>query len=148
MLVYLIWNLLFRFLDRKWSISWNLCCLLTLAIKWMSYMCTLLTQGRGFWSLGPCINNVTALRGKGYQWFCDNCIKALVIINVTMGERASKIIKNCVTSFMDDPFSFRKARQNVIYTKVKNQGPHSQKYLLANSIFFCNLKMNMRSYHT
>ena len=30
-------------------------------------------------------------------------LKALVLKSVTMGEEVSKIIKNCVTSFMDDP---------------------------------------------
>jgi hypothetical protein len=34
---------------------------------------------------GPSINDVTALGGRGYQGFCDNSTKALLIKSVTMG---------------------------------------------------------------
>ncbi len=34
---------------------------------------------------GSSINDVTALGGRGYQGFCDNSAKALVIKSVTMG---------------------------------------------------------------
>ncbi len=34
---------------------------------------------------GSSINEVTALGGRGYQGFCDNSTKALVIKSVTMG---------------------------------------------------------------
>jgi hypothetical protein len=50
------------------------------------------------------INDVTAIGGRGYQGFCDNSIKALVLKSVTMGGGVSKIIKYYVTSFMDDPY--------------------------------------------
>jgi hypothetical protein len=48
----------------------------------------------------PSINDVTALGGTGCQGFCT---KSLLLKSVTMGEGVSNIIKNCVTSFMDDP---------------------------------------------
>jgi len=41
--------------------------------------------------------------GRGYQGFCDNNSKAQVLKSMTMGEGISKMIKNYVTSFMDDP---------------------------------------------
>ncbi len=34
--------------------------------------------------MGSSINDVTALRGRGYQGFCDDNTKALVIKRVTM----------------------------------------------------------------
>ncbi len=34
---------------------------------------------------GPSINDVTALGGRGYQGFCDNSNKALLLNSVTMG---------------------------------------------------------------
>jgi len=40
---------------------------------------------------------------RGYQGFCDNSIGAYIVIRVAMREEASKIIENCLTSFMDDP---------------------------------------------
>ncbi len=43
------------------------------------------------------------LRGEGVSRFCDDSVKALVIKSVTMGGGGVKIIKYCVTSFMDDP---------------------------------------------
>ncbi len=52
------------------------------------------------------MNDVTALGGRGYQRFCDNSTKALLIKSVTMGEGLSRIIKNCVTSFIDDPLPY------------------------------------------
>ena len=55
-------------------------------------------------SLGSSINNVTALGGREYQGFCDNSTKALVVKSMTIGEGVYKIIKNCVTSFVDDRF--------------------------------------------
>ncbi len=36
-------------------------------------------------SVGPSINDVTALGGRGYKGFCDNSTKALVLKSVTMG---------------------------------------------------------------
>ena len=54
-----------------------------------------------FWSKGSSTNNVTVIGGGGGQGFCDGSTKALVIQSVTMG--VSKIVENCVTSFMDDP---------------------------------------------
>jgi hypothetical protein len=42
---------------------------------------------------GLFIDEVTALGGRGYQGFCDDSTKALVIKSVTMGEGVSKIIK-------------------------------------------------------
>ena len=51
-------------------------------------------------SKGSSINDVTVLDG---QWFCDDRTKALVIKHVTMGGGGSKILHNCVLSFMDDP---------------------------------------------
>jgi hypothetical protein len=38
-----------------------------------------------------------------YDSFIDNIIKDLLLKTVTMGEGETKIIKHCVTSFMDDP---------------------------------------------
>jgi hypothetical protein len=52
---------------------------------------------------GPPTNDVTAVGRRGYQGLCDNITKALLLKSVTMGEGVSKIIQNCVTSFMDDP---------------------------------------------
>jgi hypothetical protein len=54
---------------------------------------------------GPSINNVTTLGVgvKGYQGFCDNSTIALLLKTVTMEGGVSKIIKNCVKSFIDDP---------------------------------------------
>ena len=52
---------------------------------------------------GSSINDVTVLGGRGYQGFRDDSTIALVIKSVTMGDGVSKIIENCVTSFMDDP---------------------------------------------
>ena len=53
---------------------------------------------------GSSINDVTVLGGKGYQGFCDDSTKALVLKSITMeGEGVSKIIINYVTSFMDGP---------------------------------------------
>ncbi len=40
--------------------------------------------------MGPSINDVTALGGRGYQEFCDNSTKALLIKSVTMGEGGVK----------------------------------------------------------
>ena len=37
------------------------------------------------------------------QGFCDDSTKALVLKTVTMGEEVSKIVRNCMTSFMHDP---------------------------------------------
>ena len=48
------------------------------------------------------INNITVLGGGG-QGFCDNITKALVIKCLTIGGGGSKMVHNCVTSFMDDP---------------------------------------------
>ena len=50
------------------------------------------------------VNDVTVLWGRGYQGFCDDSTKALVLKSVTMGEGVSKIIKNCVTSLRTTPF--------------------------------------------
>ncbi len=53
---------------------------------------------------GPSINDVMAIGGRGYQGFCDNSIKALLLKSVTTGGRGvKKLSKNCVTLFMDDP---------------------------------------------
>jgi hypothetical protein len=41
-------------------------------------------------SLGSSINDVTALGGRGYQGFCDDSTKALVMKSVTMGEGGVK----------------------------------------------------------
>jgi hypothetical protein len=49
------------------------------------------------------INDVTAL-GGGVSSICDNSTKALLLKRMSIGG-GSKIIKNCVTSFMDDPYS-------------------------------------------
>ena len=46
------------------------------------------------------MNDVMALEGRGYQGFCDDSTRALVIKSVTVGKGG---VKNCVTSFMDDP---------------------------------------------
>jgi hypothetical protein len=44
------------------------------------------------------------LRARGGQGFCDNSTKAIVLKSVTIwGGGGSKNVKNCVTSFMDDP---------------------------------------------
>ena len=53
--------------------------------------------------LGSFTNDVTVLGGRG-QGLCDGSSNALVIISVTMGRGGSKIVPNCVTSFIDDPF--------------------------------------------
>ena len=37
--------------------------------------------------------------------FCDDSTEALVIKRVTIRGRLSKIVLNCVTSFMDDPLT-------------------------------------------
>ena len=48
------------------------------------------------------INDVTALKG-GSQVFCNDSTKASLLKSVTIkGLRGSKIVQNCVTSFMDD----------------------------------------------
>ena len=52
---------------------------------------------------GSSINDAIALWGRRYQGFCDNSTKALALKSVKNGGGVSKIIKNCVTSFMDDP---------------------------------------------
>ena len=49
---------------------------------------------------GPSINDVTAFGWVGYQGFCENSNEALVFKSVMAGEGLSKIIKNCVTSFI------------------------------------------------
>ena len=36
-------------------------------------------------TLGSSINDVTVLEGRGYQGFCDDSAKALVLKSVTMG---------------------------------------------------------------
>ncbi len=52
---------------------------------------------------GSSINDVTALGVRGSQGFYDNSNKALGLKAWRWGEEVSKIIENCVTSFMDDP---------------------------------------------
>jgi hypothetical protein len=47
------------------------------------------------------INDATALGWMGYQGFCDDSAIALVIKKHDEG--VSKIIKYCVSVFMDDP---------------------------------------------
>ena len=53
--------------------------------------------------------------GVGGQVFCDDSTKALVIKCVTMGEWVSKIVRNCVTSFMDDPFGEKGRHLNHVF---------------------------------
>ncbi len=48
---------------------------------------------------GLSINDVTALDGRGYKEFWDK----IVIESVTMEKGVSKMIQNCLMSFMDDP---------------------------------------------
>ena len=49
------------------------------------------------------------------QWFCDNSAEAIVTERVTVEEGGgSKIVQNCVTSFMDDSKDFKALTQ---YTK-------------------------------
>ena len=67
-------------------------------IAWIRQRLILINSAKG-----PSINDATVLGGRGYQGFCDNSTKALVLKTVTMGEGVSKSIKNCVTMFMDDP---------------------------------------------
>ncbi len=50
---------------------------------------------------GPSINDVAALGGGGIKGFVTTIIKS-----VTICEGVSKIIKNYVTSFMDDPIVY------------------------------------------
>ena len=42
-------------------------------------------------------------KGGGGQGFRDNSTKTFVIKHVKMGGGVSKIVLNCVTSFMDNP---------------------------------------------
>ena len=61
----------------------------------------------GFLVKGSYIND--GLRGEEGQRFCDDSTKALVAKCVTIGGKGragevKKIVKNCVTSFMDDPY--------------------------------------------
>ena len=58
------------------------------------------------WTLSVCLRGrlmswCHGLRGEGVKAFCDNSTKALVIKR----EGVSKIVQNCVTSFVDDPLS-------------------------------------------
>jgi hypothetical protein len=46
-----------------------------------------------FSTQGPSINDVTARQGRGYQGFCDNSTKALLLKSVTMGEGYKKLSK-------------------------------------------------------
>ncbi len=46
-----------------------------------------------------------ALGGKEYQGIWDNSTYSLVLKRLTMVEGVSKIIKNCMTPFMDDPLN-------------------------------------------
>jgi hypothetical protein len=57
--------------------------------------------------MGPSINDVLALGGswRGYQGFCDSSTLALLLKNRNNGEtECKKTVKNCATSFMDDPY--------------------------------------------
>jgi hypothetical protein len=67
------------------------------------------------------MNDVTAFGGRECQGFCDN--SSLITKKRDIGhwgEGVSKIIKTCVTSFMDDPlidiydidFSFQRIIEN------------------------------------
>ena len=62
--------------------------------------------------------------GGGVQGFCDDRTKALVMKRVTddWGRGGSKIIQNCVTSFMDDPqgklVKKHKARCIMVYLRA------------------------------
>jgi len=48
------------------------------------------------------------------QGFCDDSTKALTIKSVTMGEKGgSKIVRNCVTSFEDDPLPLKRLQPMV-----------------------------------
>jgi hypothetical protein len=49
---------------------------------------------------GSSINDVTLWGGQG---FCDTSTKALVIESVTIRGEGSKIVKNCVILFMNNP---------------------------------------------
>ncbi len=55
--------------------------------------------------LGPSINEVTALGGRGFQGSYDNSTKFLLLKVLTMWVEGVSKSKNCVTSFMDDPFT-------------------------------------------
>ena len=55
---------------------------------------------------GSSINDVTVLVGGGGQGFCDDSTKTLVVKRVTMEGGVSKIVQNCVTSFMDNPLAY------------------------------------------
>jgi hypothetical protein len=44
--------------------------------------------------MGLSINDVTALEERGYQGFCDDGTKALVIKSVTMGRGGVKKLSN------------------------------------------------------
>ncbi len=65
----------------------------------------------------PSINDVTALGERGYQRFCDDSTKALLLKSVTKGGgvNVSKNIKYCVTSFMDDPLPQLQRFQHLYY---------------------------------
>ncbi len=74
------------------------------------------------------MNDVTALEWRGYQVFCDNSFKALVLKNVTMGGGGVLKYQKCVTSFMEDPLSWNNRivhnlqtfyRQKLIYPSHK-----------------------------
>ena len=52
---------------------------------------------------GSSINDIMVLGGRD-QGFCDDISKALVMECMMMGGGGSKIVQNCVASFMDDPF--------------------------------------------
>ena len=61
------------------------------------------TLFKTFYFKGSSINDVMVSEGRGKQRFLTTALKLLVLKGVTMGEGVSNIIKNCVTSFMDDP---------------------------------------------
>lgn len=53
---------------------------------------------------GSSINDVTFLEG-GYKGFCEDSDKVLFLKSVTLEKGVSKIIKNCMTSIMNDSLS-------------------------------------------
>ena len=57
---------------------------------------TMCLKGYSVSSKGSSINDVTDLRGKGVKDF------VMTVLSVTLRGGESKIVQNCVTSFMDN----------------------------------------------
>ena len=87
------------FFNKKTSFSTNMWDLVCYQGEWGSK--TSFKMPNNLWNSS--MYDVTA-EGERGQRFCDDNIEALLLNNVTIGETGSKIVSNCVTSSMNDPF--------------------------------------------